>query len=153
MEQVPSIHLSTAGHPLAAKEVLPPLVSIVVVNRDYGEFIGATLDSIARQNYPWFECVVVDNASSDDSRTVIERHIRADRRFSTVCLGENLGQLRGALHVIDGLRGGFVAFVDADDILFSNYLSVHLQVHLALPSAVGFTSSNIIETGKDGRSS
>jgi glycosyltransferase involved in cell wall biosynthesis len=151
MEQISPVHLTFAGKPLAAKEVVPPLVSIVVVNRNYGEYIGATLGSISRQDYPWFECIVVDNASTDDSRAVIERHTRDDPRFSTLYLAENVGLLGGALKVLDGLHGSFVAFVDADDLLFANYLSVHLQVHLALPSAVGFTSNNVIETDKVGR--
>jgi hypothetical protein len=151
MEKASPVHLTFAGQPLAAKQVLPPLASIVVVNRNYGEFIGATLDSVSQQDYPSFECIVVDNASTDDSRAVIERHIRDDPRFSTVYLDENLGQLSAALKVLDGLQGSFVAFVDADDLLFPNYLSMHLQVHLALPSAVGFTSSNVIETEKAGR--
>jgi glycosyltransferase involved in cell wall biosynthesis len=151
MEQISPIHLTVAGQPLGAKEVLPPLASIVVVNRDYGEFVGAVLDSISRQDYPWFECVVVDNASSDDSRAVIERHTCDDPRFSTVYLDENLGQLGATLKVLDRLHGSFVAFVDADDVLFPNYLSVHLQVHLALPWALGFTSSDVVETDKAGR--
>jgi glycosyltransferase involved in cell wall biosynthesis len=151
MEKASPVHLTSAVQPLAAKLVHPPLVSIVVVNRNYGEFVGATLDSVSQQDYPSFECVVVDNASTDDSRAVIDRHIRDDPRFSTVYLDENLGQLAAVLKVLDGLHGGFVAFVDADDLLFPNYLSVHLQVHLALPSGVGFTSSDVIETEKAGR--
>jgi len=151
MEQASPVHLTSGGQPLPAKQVLPPLASIVVVNHNYGEFIGATLDSISQQDYSSFECIVVDNASTDDSRAVIERHIRNDPRFSTVYLAENLGQLRGALTAIDRARGGFVSFVDADDVLFPNYLSVHLQAHLALPSAVGVTSSDIIEADEAGQ--
>src|SRR5271170_6261766 len=151
MEQVLPLHLTFAGQPLAAKEVVPPLVSIMVVNHNYAEFIGATLNSISRQDYPWFECIVVDNASTDDSRAVIERHIRDDPRFSAVYLDENIGYLRGALKVLDRLSGSFVSFVDADDVLFTNYLSVHLQVHLALPWSVGLTSNNVIETDNLGR--
>src|SRR5271169_3830868 len=99
MEKASPVHLTSGGQPLAPKQVLPPLASIVVVNHNYAEFIGATLDSISQQDYPSFECIVVDNASTDDSRAVIERHIRNDPRFSTVYLDENLGQLRGALTV------------------------------------------------------
>jgi glycosyltransferase involved in cell wall biosynthesis len=151
MEQNSPIHLRFGGRPLPAREVAPPLVSIVVVNHNYGEFIGATLDSISRQDYPWFECVVVDNASADESRKVIERHTCDDPRFSTLYLDENIGGLRAALKVLDRLTGSFVSFVDADDVLFTNYLSVHLQVHLALPWSVGFTSNNVIEADKSGR--
>ena len=48
-------------------------------------------------------------------------------------MAENLGQLRAALAVLPDLGGEFVVSVDADDFLFSNFLSSHVQVHLASP--------------------
>jgi hypothetical protein len=42
MEKASPVQLTSGGQPLAAKQVLPPLASIVVVNHNYGEFIGAS---------------------------------------------------------------------------------------------------------------
>ena len=53
---------------------------------------------------------------------------------------------------IDRARGGFSSHLSMPTMYwFPNYLSVHLQVHLALPSAVGVTSSDIIEADKAGQ--
>ncbi len=105
MQDVTPVHLSFDGRPLAAREVMAPLVSVVVINHNYAEFVGAALDSIRRQDYPYFECIIVDNGSTDASRAVIERHIDSDPRFSTLYLAENLGQLGAANRLLDRLRG------------------------------------------------
>jgi glycosyltransferase involved in cell wall biosynthesis len=131
--------------------VHPPLVSIVVINRNYAEYIGATIDSIRQQDYPVFECVIVDDCSTDHSLDVVAEHTRADPRFRVVALKENLGQLGAAMRVVPELRGNFIAFVDSDDILFPQFISAHIQVHLALPAPVALTSSNIIETDAEAR--
>ncbi len=129
----------------------PPLVSIVVINRNYAEYIGATIDSIRQQDYPAFECVVVDDCSTDRSLDVVAEHTGADPRFRVVPLKENLGQLGAAIEVLPRLRGNFIVFVDSDDLLFPQFISAHVQVHLALPAPVAFTSSNIIEADAEAR--
>ena len=128
----------------------PPLVSFVLINRNYGRYIGQTIDSIRAQDYPCFECLVIDNGSTDDSRAVIARHVKSDPRFTVEHLPDNLGQLGAAFWALDRIRGGFVTFVDADDVLFPSFASIHLQVHLALPQSVALTSSNVIEIDADG---
>ena len=130
---------------LSGGSVSPPLVSFVVINWNYGRFVGQTIDSIKQQDYPHFECLVIDNGSTDNSKEVIEGHIKGDSRFSAAYLDANMGQLGAAIWSLDKIKGGFVTFVDADDVLFANYASTHLQVHMALPQSVAFTSSNVME--------
>lgn len=135
---------------LSGGALKPPLVSFIVINWNYGRYVGETIDSIRAQDYPHFECLVIDNGSADDSRDIIERHVRGDARFSVRYFPENMGQLGAALWALDHIRGGFVTFVDADDVLFPNFASTHLQVHLALPRSVAITSSSLVEIGQDG---
>ncbi|MBN9024090.1 MULTISPECIES: glycosyltransferase family 2 protein [Kaistia] len=136
--------LATAG------EVKLPKVSFIVRNWNYGRYVGRTIDSIQAQDYPNFEVVIVDNASTDDSREVIERHVGDDPRFRVIHSDINLGPLGGALLGLEHATGDFVAFVDSDDTLLSNFASTHIQVHLASRLNVAFTSSTAIETGPDG---
>jgi hypothetical protein len=133
--------------PFVVKE---PLVSVVIVNFNYGRFIADAIRSVKDQTYDSIECLIVDNNSSDDSVEVIEREIGSDPRFSLHRLEQNLGHLGGALWVLDRLKGEFVTFLDADDILFPNFLACHVQVHLATGFSTGFTTSNGIETNAEG---
>jgi hypothetical protein len=82
---------------------------------------------------------------------VIARHIEGDPRFRMETLAQNHGQLGAALWALDKVNGGFVTFVDADDVLFDNYASMHIQVHMALQRSVGFTSANVAEMDSTGK--
>lgn len=126
--------------------IKPPLVSFVVIAWNYGRYVGATIDSIKAQDYPNFECLVIDNGSTDDSAEVIARHVGDDSRFRIATLPENLGQLGAAFWSLNKIKGGFVTFVDSDDVLLSTYASMHVQAHLALRQSVAFTSSSVAET-------
>src|SRR6476619_54218 len=113
-----------------------PLISLVIVNYNYATYVGKTIQSIRQQHYSCFECIIVDNASTDDSIETIARAVAGDARFTILKLNENIGQLRAVMHVFDRIQGSFVVVVDADDLLFPEFLSSHLQVHLGLPTAV-----------------
>lgn len=127
-----------------------PLVSLVVVNRNYARYVGATISSIKDQTYQRFECLVIDNASSDDSAAVISAQIAGDTRFTFKQLSENLGHLGAAISSLNELRGDFLVFVDSDDLLYPDYIASHLQVHLATNYPTAFSSSNVVEINDAG---
>ncbi len=118
-----------------------PLFSFTLVNRNYGRFIGEAIDSIRGQDYPNFECIVVDDGSTDDSPSVIRRHAAADSRFRLELLDRNIGQLHGALHALQFARGEYISMMDSDDCLLPSFASTHVQAHIAAPVPVGVTSS------------
>jgi hypothetical protein len=121
-----------------------PLVSVVIINWNYSSYVGAAIESVKQQDYPNLECLVVDNASTDDSVAVITDAIEDDARFSLTRLPRNYGHLGGALNILPAAQGQFICFLDADDVLFDNFLSSHIQVHLATDWPVSFTSSDIV---------
>ena len=128
-----------------------PLISLVIINYNYATYVGKTVNSIRRQDYSSFECIIVDNASTDDSLAVIKDAIAGDQRFTVVKLEKNFGQLGAFLHIFDRIQGSFVVVVDADDLLLPEFLSSHVQVHLALPAAVSLSSSDVTEIDADDR--
>jgi glycosyltransferase involved in cell wall biosynthesis len=136
---------------VSTPDVQTPLVSFVVICWNYARYVGQAINSIKQQDYPFFECLVIDNGSTDDSASVIKAAIEGDARFRIAQLDHNMGQLGAALWSLERIRGGFVVFVDADDVLYRNYTSSHLQVHFALPRSVAFTSSSVTEVDATGR--
>jgi glycosyltransferase involved in cell wall biosynthesis len=127
-----------------------PLVSVVIINWNYEKYVGQAIASVRHQTYDRFECIVVDNASTDGSVAAINAAIAGDSRFRLRQLPENFGHLGAALAILDELRGDFVNFLDADDVLFENFLAFHIQVHLATEASVSFTSSNVVTIDGDG---
>ena len=51
-----------------------PRTSIVITNYNYGRFVARCIDSALAQSYPDTEAVVVDDASRDDSREIIQSY-------------------------------------------------------------------------------
>jgi glycosyltransferase involved in cell wall biosynthesis len=129
---------------LKAAELKRPLVSIIVTNYNYEKYIIPCLRSVARQSYPQYQCVVVDDASEDASVTLIEEFIRSGesrQRISLVRHERNMGQMAAFQTGLRRTEGVFVVFVDADDLLFDDFLESHVRVHLeSVP--VAFTCSN-----------
>jgi len=91
-------------------------LSVVVPFYNVGEYIGACLDSIARQTWTDFEAILVDDGSPDDSAVIAKEFCIHDDRFRIVQQDNaGLGPARntGADHAV----GEYVAFVDSDDLV------------------------------------
>jgi len=91
-------------------------VSIAVINHNYGRFLRAALDSALRQTHPDVEVVVVDDGSTDGSRSIIEGYAPRVRAV----LQPNLGQAAAVNAGFAASAGDLVIFLDADDQLYPN---------------------------------
>ena len=58
-----------------------PRVSIVIAAYNYGRYLADTLRSVEQQTFDQWECIVVDDASTDGTREVVERFVDRDPRF------------------------------------------------------------------------
>ncbi len=99
-----------------------PLVTIVITNFNYRDYVGEAIRSALAQTYPNLEIVVVDDVSTDDSAEVIAKCLGGRRNTTLFRRVYNGGQ--GAA-MLDGLRnseGEFICFLDADDGLASRIL-------------------------------
>ena len=67
-----------------------PKVSVIVPNYNHAAFLGLRIDSILEQTYRDFELLILDDASTDDSREVIARYAR-DPRVTIECNQTNAG--------------------------------------------------------------
>ena len=90
----------------------PALVSILINNFNYAQFVGPAIDSALAQG-PRVEVIVVDDGSTDNSRAVIESY---GRRITAV-FQENGGQAAAFNAGFAASSGSIVMFLDADDLL------------------------------------
>ena len=92
-----------------------PLLSVTVLNYNYGRFLGQCLDEVLAQSYPHFEVIVVDDCSQDDSLRVVEPYL-ADPRVRLVAHTTNQGFTRSLIEATEEhSRGEFVMVISADD--------------------------------------
>ena len=85
---------------------MDPLISIIVVNHNRAELLRECLESLLRQTYDYLEILVVDNGSSDHSRSVVGTF--SDVPIRLLVLDRNCGFAGGNNVAIDQARGQFV---------------------------------------------
>ncbi len=102
-------------------------VSIIVPCYNSGKFITETLDSITNQTCQDWECIIVDDGSTDETVKVVRHYIYNDSRFR-LYTQENQGaptaRNRGVLHA----QGEYIMFLDSDDIILENKLLFQLDI-------------------------
>lgn len=86
-------------------------ISVLINNYNYGRFVGRAIDSVLSQDIPDVEIIVVDDGSSDESRSVLEAY---DDRVK-VLFRENSGQAAAINAAVKLSSGGILCFLDADD--------------------------------------
>lgn len=94
---------------------MQPRVSVVVNNFNYARYLPQCIDSALSQTYPATEVVVVDDASSDDSREVIRRY---RGRVEPVLQERNGGQGAAFNAGFRASHGDILVFLDSDDYLY-----------------------------------
>src|SRR5581483_903428 len=109
-----------------------PLVTVVIINYNYGNFIAQSIRSVDEQDYGNIQCLVVDCGSTDNSLAAIESALGRARRpfFKLLRRDVNHGQLGNALAMLDEVSGVFVTYLDSDDLLFPDFVSTHVNAHL-----------------------
>ncbi len=126
-----------------------PLVSVIIINYNYGRFLAAAVDSVFRQTYPNIECIVVDNASNDETPKVLREIEARHSRAKVIRRVANDGQTPAALDGLAASAGPYVIFLDADDLLLPNGVETHIYVHLSLREHVGFSSGDMLQAEGD----
>jgi len=109
---------------------LQPLVSIIIPTYNRAHLLGETLDSVMMQTYSNWECIVVDDGSTDatvklmglycekDSR--IQYHHRPINRPKGANACRNFG--------FELSKGAYIQWFDSDDIIDSNILSKAIEI-------------------------
>ncbi|HYY04944.1 MAG TPA: glycosyltransferase family 2 protein [Candidatus Limnocylindria bacterium] len=115
-----------------------PEISILLPAYQAEATLDACLRSVARQSEPRWECIVVDDGSTDTTRAVAERFAAGDGRFHVLATPHR--GLVAALNTgLEGCRGRVVARMDADDVMHRERLGAQLRALDAAPglAAVG----------------
>jgi glycosyltransferase involved in cell wall biosynthesis len=76
------------------KEAIFPLISVVIINYNGKAYVKECLESVFRTNYPNFEVILVDNASTDGSLTLIMELFGSYPCLSIVRNTKNIGLAR-----------------------------------------------------------
>jgi glycosyltransferase involved in cell wall biosynthesis len=123
-------------------------VSVIIATHNYGRFLPDAVRSVQAQSYKDWECVIVDDASTDLTEKVAAELIRADRRIRYIRNPRNLGEAGSRNVGNTAARGEFVASLDADDWWHPDKLRVQLDALRQSPGAVVSFASSVITSAE-----
>lgn len=109
-----------------------PKASIVVPAYNNGEYIGEALDSVIAQTYSNWECIVVDDGSTDNTREIVAEYCQKESRISYL-YQENAGPSLARNNGIAHTSGEFILPLDADDKIADTYLEKAISYFEAHP--------------------
>ena len=102
---------------------MQPLVSIIIPTFNRCHLIGETLDSVLAQTYSNWECIVVDDGSTDYTEELLEFYLNKDSRFFYYKRPKEKPKGANACrnYGFEKSGGDFIQWFDSDDLMNNEY--------------------------------
>lgn len=122
-----------------------PRVAVVITCYNYRAYVEQAIRSVLAQTYRNWNCVIVDDASTDGSADHIRELLAAidDPRLRLLARSQNGGQIAGFRDGFAATDAPFVVFLDADDAWLPDFLLAHLSAHLNATHSASLSSSDV----------
>lgn len=131
------------------------LISVIIPSYNRANLISETLDSIIKQTYYNWECIIVDDGSTDDTLKVVESYCIKNNRFKFINREQKPKGAPTCRNIgLANAKGEFLIFLDSDDILFPHALIERVMFLLKHPEldfcvAAGIRGQYPIKKEKD----
>lgn len=113
-----------------------PKISIIVPVYNVEKYLSCCLDSIKAQTFTDWECILVDDGSSDNSGKICDEYANNDNRF-VVIHQKNAGASAARNKGLDIAKGEYILFVDSDDWIENTLIE---KLYLCIKSNSGDVS-------------
>lgn len=104
-----------------------PLVSIIIPVFNDEKYIEETLESVKNQEYTNWQCIIVNDGSTDNSETIIKNYITNNIQFIYLSK-ENSGVSDTRNFGIEKCSGEYILPLDSDDLISTTYLKEAITV-------------------------
>jgi glycosyltransferase involved in cell wall biosynthesis len=104
------------------------LVSVVTPVYNHEKFIAQTIKSVQSQTYQNWEMLIVDDCSTDDSWELIQKFAKKDSRIKVFKNKINRGLIPNWKFLIDKSKGGYIAFLEGDDVFDKKNLEEKMEI-------------------------
>lgn len=105
------------------------MVSVLINNHNYGQYVGEAIESVLKQTYQDFELIIVDGGSTDNSREVILSYMQQYPQRITALFKPTSGQAAAFNAGFQLSRGDIIAFLDSDDYFYETKLEEIVAMH------------------------
>ena len=106
-----------------------PLVSIIIPTFNYAQLIAETLESVVNQSFDNWECIIIDDGSTDNTEEVIKTFINHHSTYSFTYIKKiNEGTSIAKNTGVNIAAGKYIQFLDADDLISADKLRVQASI-------------------------
>lgn len=98
-----------------------PLISVIVPVYNKEQYVAKLINCIQEQTFRLFECVIIDDGSTDKSGAICDEMASERERFSVVHI-QNGGASHARNTALGLVKGEYITFLDADDEIPTDYL-------------------------------
>ena len=104
-----------------------PKISVIVPVYNVENYLAQCLDSIINQTFMNFECICVNDGSTDNSLSVLHKYAGKDDRIKIIDQ-ENKGLSGARNSALKIVSAQYITFIDADDFISIDYLEKLINV-------------------------
>jgi len=120
-----------------------PLVSVAILNYNGRDFVDRCLNSVINTDYPSFEVVFVDNASTDGSLEFIREKFGRGLRLKIIANDRNYGFAEGNNIGFRNAKGNYIVFLNMDTEVEPNWLTELVKV-MESDQTIGAAQSKLL---------
>ena len=103
------------------------LVSIVMPVHNSAQYLRQAIDSIISQTYSQWQCLIVDDCSTDNSPTIIQDYLDKDKRFRCLSTKQKSGPAVARNLALKQIKSRYICFLDSDDFWYPDKLEKQLS--------------------------
>ena len=121
-----------------------PFFSVVIPAFNAARFLGEALECVRRQTFGDFECIVVDDGSTD-ATPAIAASFERDSRFHSMRIAHGASPGRARNHGIREASGEYVALLDADDLWTGDKLERYFKHIQSTAATLVFSNGYVVD--------
>lgn len=121
------------------------LVSIITPCFNSASFLTETIESVLAQTVSDWEMIVVDDCSTDASKTIASSYAEKDARIKLISLDQNSGVSHARNTALRHASGRYMAFLDSDDLWLPSKLEKQLEFMKTNELALSYASYQLID--------
>ena len=104
-----------------------PLITVIIPCYNQGAFLSEAMDSVLAQTYENWECIIINDGSTDNTPTVANKYTTDDQRFKYICK-ENGGLSSARNTGLAIATGEYIQFLDADDFIHKDKFRAFVDI-------------------------
>lgn len=135
-------HLGKNLRKITSNSAYKPLVSVIMPTHNREKIIPIAINSVLNQTYSNFELIIVDDASTDRTKKLLETY--DDSRIRVLFHNENKGCSIARNYALKNIKGDIVMYLDSDNEWDSKYIETMVGAFIHLPDADALYSGQLL---------